>query len=337
MAKLLSGRRGTRAFEARLLRALLAGATAALAQFAAAQSVASPPRIAILEFGGAPGSLFARSYLAGLKEFGYAEPATLRVERRYANLDPARVPVLLRELAAQKPDILFTVGNDLALAAKQAAPSLSVVTAGSDDPVISGLIQDYRRPGGNVTGVTYLSPQLAAKRLELLKDAVPEMTRVAVLWDPAHADTYYKDMVPAARALGVRLQLFEVHTPEEIDAAIVGARNWRADALFVVPSRMLNVQARRVAERALAARLPAMAAYASFAEAGCLASYGAVAGDMLLRAAAQSRQILNGAKAGELPFEQARTFELVVNVQTAKALGLALPKAVLARADRLIE
>lgn len=315
----------------------IAAALLVVAPLAAAQNPAKPARIAILEFGMPPGSAFARSYLAGLRQLGYVEPATLRVERRYANLDPARVPVLLRELAAEKPDLVFTVGNHLAQAAKQVAPALTVVTAGSDDPVMSGLIKDYRRPGGKITGVTYLSPQLAAKRLELLKDVVPRMSRVAVMWDPTHADTYYKEMVPVAQALGVSLQLFEVRAPEEIDAAIAGARRARADALFIVPSRVLNLQSRRIAEAAIAAKLPAMAAYANFAEAGCLVSYGAVAADLLQRAAAQSHQILRGAKAGDLPFEQATKFELVVNRRTAKTLGLALPQSVLARADRLIE
>jgi putative ABC transport system substrate-binding protein len=308
-----------------------------IASFACAQAPLTPARIGIVEFGAPADSVFTRAYLAGLKQLGYAEPGTLRIERRYAQGDASRFPGLLQELAAQRVDLVFTVGNDIALVARQATPSLVVVTAGSDDPQMSGLIGDYRRPGGNITGVTYLSPQLAAKRLELLKDAVPGMVKVAVLWDPTHADTYYKDMVPAARQLGVSLQLFQVHSPGEIGEALAAAQRAGAQALFVVPSRMLNLQSRRIAELALGAKLPVMAAYANFAEAGCLMSYGAVASDMLRRAAVQTDKILKGAKAGDLPFEQATTFELIVNLKTAKAIGLKLPQSILVRADRVVE
>ena len=319
--------RGAKAFAA-LALCLLAGAVLAQPRIA---------RIGIVEFGAPPDSAFARGYLVALQAVGYAEPGTLKVERRYARGDPARFPGLLQELAASKVDLVFTVGNDIALVAKRAVPALAVVTAGSDDPLLSGLIVEYRQPGGNITGITYLSPQLAAKRLEILKEAVPDMTTVAVLWDPAHADTYYKDMVPAAAKLGVKVQLFEVRTPQEIDGAFTAARKAGAKAVFVVPSRMINLQARRVAERAIATGLPTMAAYASFTDAGGLVSYGAVGADILQRAARQTGEILNGAKPGELPFEQASTFELVLNLRTARTLGLNIPPSVLARADRVIE
>jgi len=308
-----------------------------ITSLACAQGPARQARIGIVEFGVPADSVFTRAYLAGLRQLGYTEPGTLRIERRYAQGDASRFPGLLQELAAQRVDLVFTVGNDIALIARQATPSLVVVTAGSDDPQMSGLIGDYRRPGGNITGVTYLSPQLAAKRLELLKDAVPGMVKVAVLWDPTHADTYYKDMVPAARQLGVSLRLFQVRSPAEIGNAFAAARSAGAQALFVVPSRMLNLQSKRIAELSLDAKLPVMAAYANFAEAGCLMSYGAVATDMLRRAAVQTDKILKGAKAGDLPFEQAATFELIVNLRTAQAIGLKIPQSILIRADRVVE
>ena len=202
---------------------------------------------------------------------------------------------------------------------------------------MSGLIEDYRRPGGNVTGVTYLSPQLADKRLELLKEAVLGLRRVAVLWDPAHFDTYFRDMEPAALSLGVRLELFKATSPQELEAAVTAARKARADALFVIPSRVFNLEAKRIGELALAARLPMIAAYANFTDAGGLMSYGAVTADMLQRAAAQSAKIIGGEKAGVLPFERAATFELVINLKTAKALGIKVPQSILLRADRVIE
>jgi len=310
--------------------ALPLGAGAALAQ-------SRPARIGVVEFGAPPPSGFARAYLAALKGHGYAEPVTLRVEARYAQGEAARFSELIEDLAKAKVDMVFTVGNDIAQVAKKIAPALPVVTAGSEDPVQSGLIADYRRPGGNVTGVTYLSPQLASKRLEMLKQAVPGLVRVAVLWDPAHVDTYYQDMIPAANALGLRLQPFEVHRADDIGRAFAAAQGAGAQALFVVPSRLINVMSRRIGELALAARLPTMAAYANFPDAGGLMSYGAVASEMLQRAAAQSARILKGAKAGDLPFEQAATFELVINLRTARALGIAIPQSMLLRADRVID
>ena len=302
-----------------------------------AQAPAKPARIGIVEFGAPPDSSAVRTYLAALGRLGYAEPTALQVERRYARGDAARFAELIQDLAVNKVDLAFTVGNDIARVAKQVTPELPVVTVGSEDPIMSGLIRGYRRPGGNVTGVTYLSPQLADKRLELLKETVPGLVRIAVLWDPAHFDTYYRDMEPAARALGVRLQLVEARVPEEIESAIAAARNSRAESLFVVPSRMLNNQSKRIGALALSARMPMMAAYANFTEAGGLMSYGAVAAQMLQRAAEQTAKILNGAKAGDLPYEQAATFELVINLRTARTLGLRVPQAVLLRADKVIE
>ena len=325
----------TRAHRRRFL--IASGALPLLARSAFAQAPAKSARIGIVEFGAPPESDSARTYLAALKQLGYAEPSALQTERRYAHADATRIADLVRDLAAKRVDLVFTIGNDIAQVAKQVAPALPVVTVGSEDPVMSGLIRDYRRPGGNITGVTYLSPQLAAKRLELLKEAVPGLARVAVLWEPAHFDTYYQDMEPAARALGVRLHLEKVRDPGEIEAAVTAAQKVRAESLFIVPSRMLNLQARRVAQGALAARMPMMAAYANFTQAGGLMSYGAVAADMLRRAAAQTVKILKGAMAGALPYEQAATFELVINLGTAKVLGLTIPGSLLVRADRVIE
>jgi putative ABC transport system substrate-binding protein len=319
-------------------RSFLAALIGGFAAFGArAQTLGGPARIGVVEYGAPPDSSFVRAYLTALQRLGYGEPATLQVERRYAQGNASRYGELVRDLAANHAALVFTVGNDIARVAKDEVPALPVVTAGSEDPVLSGLIQDYRRPGGNVTGVTYLSPQLAGKRLELLKEVVPRLARVSVLWDPAHFDTYYRDMEPDARALGIRLNLLEVRAADELEGAIAGARRARADALFVVPSRMLNLQARRVCDLALAAKLPMITPYVNFTEVGGLLSYGAVAADLLQRAAAQTVKILGGEKAGAVPFERAATFELVINLRTARALGLAVPRALLLRADRVID
>jgi len=313
------------------------GVLTLVARAALAQTRAITARIGIVEFGAPPPGVFANLYVAALKRLGYSEPDSLQIERRYAEGDSARLAALLKDLALRKVDVVFTVGSDIANVAKEVVPGVSVVTAGSEDPLMSGLIQEYRRPGGNITGVTYLSPQLASKRLELLKEAIPGLALVAVLWDPSHLDTYYKDMEPVAARLGIRLQLLEVRAPTEIDGAIATAQKAHAQAMFVVPSRMVNLEVRRIGRLALGARLPVMAAYANFTDAGGLMSYGAVTGEMLSRAAAQTVRILKGARAGDLPFEQAATFELVINLKTAKEIGLAIPQSMLVRADRVIE
>lgn len=321
----------------RQLLKLIAATTAAASRLGNAQPGARPARIGIVEYGPPPSSGFANGYVTALGRLGLNEPKTLRIERRFAQGDAARYKELLLDLATEKIGLAFAVGHDIAHVAKASTPALPVVTVGSEDPVMSGLIESYRLPGGNITGITYLSPELATKRLELLKEMLPRLAHVLVLWDPSHFDTYYRDMEPAARALNVRLQLFEARTPAEIESAFAEARRIRTDALFVVPSRMINLQARRIADLSLAAKLPTIAAYSSFADAGALMSYGAVAGEMLQRAAAQSAKILAGTKAGTLPFERAGTFELVVNRKTAKALDLTIPQSLLGRADRVLE
>jgi putative tryptophan/tyrosine transport system substrate-binding protein len=318
-------------------RTALAAIGALIATGTHAQSQRAMPRIGTIEFGNPPDGSFVRSYLASLASLGFAEPRTLHIERRYAQGKVERYGALAQELATNRIDVAFTVGNDIAQAVRLAAPSIAVVTAGSEDPVMSGLIRDFRRPGGNVTGVTYLSPQLAGKRLELIREAVPGTRRVAVLWDPAHFDTYYKDMEPDARALAIQLELFEARSAEQIELGIAGARRARADALFIIPSRLMNLRARQIGEMALAARLPTISPYTNFTEAGALMSYGAVAADMMRRAAAQTAKILAGEPPGDLPFERASTFELVVNLKTARALGIAIPQPLLLRADRVIE
>ena len=272
-----------------------------------------------------------------MRALGYTEPGSLRVERRYAHGDATRFHALLGELRTTKVDLVFAIGHDIAHAAQQAAPELRVVTAGSEDPVMGGLIRDYQRPGGNITGVTYISTELAAKRLELLKEALPGLSLVAVLWDPSHFDTYYRDMAPVARALGLQLRLFEVRSADAIPGALAQARKAGANALFVVPSRMFGEHAREIARLALEAKLPMMAAYANFTEAGGFISYGAIPADMLKRAAMQSDKILKGARPGEVPFERASTFELVVNLKTASALNVAVPSGMRLRADRVID
>lgn len=315
-----------------LLGGLLA--TAGLAVHAQSGRVA---RLGVVEYGGAPDSALTRGYLEALAALGWREGTTLGVERRFASGRPERFAELLHELAALPVDLVFAPGHDIAKVAKTAIASTPVVTVGSEDPIRSGLIGSFSRPGGSVTGVSYMSPELAAKRLELLKDMVPGLARVAVLWEPAHADTYYLQLGDVASTMGMRLQLVTIDSAADMERAFAEIARSKPQALFVVPSRLANLQTRRIVDFALAARLPAMSAYESFAEAGGLMTYGADTGEALKRAAAQTDRILKGARPADVPFELPTRFRLTLNLKTAGALGLAIPQAIVLRADRVVE
>ena len=213
------------------------------------------------------------------------------------------------------------------------------MTWGSEDPVLSGLVQSLARPGGRITGVTFMSPQAAPKRLEILKDAIPGLARVSAVWDPSHADTYYRDMESIADALSVRLSLITVRRPADLDTIVTHAAKAAAQAVFVVPSRLTNapIYVRRLAQACLQAKLPSMSAYASFANAGGLFAYGADIPDLLKRLAAQTARILSGTSPADLPIEQASRFVFVVNRKTAGSIGLNLADVIMVRADRVIE
>jgi len=294
-------------------------------------------RLGIVEYGAAPDSAQTRGYLDALAALGWREGTTLGVERRFASGRPERFAELLRELVALPVDLVFAPGHDIAKVARTAIASTPVVTVGSEDPIRSGLIGSFNRPGGSVTGVSYMSPELAAKRLELLKDMVPGLARVAVLWEPAHADTYYLQLGDVAATMRMRLQLVTIDSAADMERAFAEIVRSKPEALFVVPSRLANLQTRRIVDFALAAKLPAMSAYESFAEAGGLMTYGADTGEALKRAAAQTDRILKGARPADVPFELPTRFRLTLNLKTAGALGLAIPEAIVLRADRVVE
>ncbi len=294
-------------------------------------------RLGVVEYGPPPDSAQTRGYLEELAALGWREGTTLGVERRFASGQPERFAELLRELAAQPVDLMFAPGHDIAKVAKMAIAQTPVVTVGSEDPIRSGLIGSFSQPGGSVTGVSFMSPELAGKRLELLKDMVPGLARVAVLWEPAHADTYYRQLGDVAATMGMRVQLVTVDSVADMERAFAEIARSKPQALFVVPSRLANLQTRRIVDFALAAKLPAVSAYESFAEAGGLMTYGADTGEALKRAAAQSDRILKGARPGDVPFELPTRFRLTLNLKTATALGLAIPQAIVLRADRVVE
>jgi putative ABC transport system substrate-binding protein len=328
-----------RTFLGSLTGGLLAAPLAAEAQQAAkvarigylAASLAGPPHL-------------SEAFRQGLRDLGYVEGRNVVIEYRFAEGKLERFPALAAELVALKVDVIFVGGGTrVALAAMQATKTIPIVFAGVADPVGSGLVTSLARPGGNVTGLSTLTPVLVGKCLELLKQAVPGVTRVAVLWRPgALPERTEKEMLQgadvAARALGVRLQFVEVRGgPENFDRAFSDMTRARAGALTVLPSNMFLREHRRLVDLAAKNRLPAVYTSREFVDAGGLMAYGANLADLYRRAATYVDKILKGTKPGDLPVEQPTKFELVINLKTAKALGLTIPQSVLGRADHVVE
>jgi putative ABC transport system substrate-binding protein len=296
------------------------------------------PVIGLLSYGSPPPAPFPEgAVVAGLKELGWVEGKNMGLLVRYADGRPERLPELARDLVAAKVDIVVAVGTDVARLVKNVVGSIPLVAAVSEDPVAIGLVASLSRPGGNMTGVTFISSELAGKRLELLKEILPRATRVAVLWNPTHVDSEVRELEPAARSLGIKLESVEVRTTEELDAALRALAAAGADAVMVIPSRMINLNAKRIAEFARERRLPAVSMWSAFAEAGALLTYGPDVPAVIRRLAIYVDKILKGARPEDLPIERPTRFELVVNLRTAKALGVTLPPSLLRRADRVIE
>ena len=274
-----------------------------------------------------------------LGELGYFEGRNLLIEHRNAEGRTERLPALVAELVRLRADVIVTFGTQAALTAKQGTTVIPIVMATSGDAVGAGLIRSLARPGGNVTGITGSSPELSRKRLELLKEAFPKKVQVAVLWNsanPLHV-LEREETVAAARTLRLKLEWLEARTPEEIDAGFSAATKASVDVVVVFPDPVFATQRAQIASLAAKHRLPAMYAFREYTEAGGFMSYGPNISDMLGRAAIYVDKILKGAKPADLPVEQPTKFELVVNLKTAKALGLTIPPSLLQRADLVIE
>jgi putative ABC transport system substrate-binding protein len=274
-----------------------------------------------------------------LGERGYFEGQNLLIEYRDAEGRPERLPALATELVQLRVDVIVTFGTQAAFAAKQATTVIPIVMGTSGEAVGAGLIQSLARPGGNITGITGSSPELSGKRLQLLKEAFPKKYQVAVLWDPRNPLHVLerKKTVAAAQMLGLKLQWLEARTPEEIEAGFSAAAKARADVLVVFPGPVFVTSRAQIVGLAAKYGLPAMYGFREYTEAGGLMSYGPNISDMLGRAATYVDKILKGAKPADLPVEQPTTFELIINLKTAKALGLTIPPSLLARADQVIE
>ena len=326
----------------RTFMALVSGGLLAAPLAAEAQPAAKIARIGYLAANLAAAPRLEEALRQGLRDLGYVEGRNIVIEYRDAEGKPERLPALAAELVAFKVDVIVAPNTPQALAAKQATRTLPIVFSFVADPVASGLVTSLARPGGNVTGLSTIGPDLIGKCLEQLPQAVPGVSRVAVLWQPGDVpERTEKDMLKraeaAGRALGMRLQFVEARGPADIDRAFSEMTGARAGALAVLPSTMLFGERRRLVDLAAKNRLPAVYSSRDFVDAGGLMSYGPDFADLFRRAATYVDKILKGAKPGDLPVEQPTKLELVINLKTSKALGLAIPPSLLQRADQIIE
>jgi putative ABC transport system substrate-binding protein len=306
---------------------------------AEAQQPARIPRIGILiPSSGSILSARVEAFRQRLRQLGYVEGKNILIEYRYAEGKSERLPGLAAELLRLKVDVIVTVGVLAPQAAKKASGTIPIVFAGASDPVGTGIVSSLARPGGNITGLSLMVPDLDGKRLELLKEAVPKVARVAFLWQPGgRRNLPLTKMEAAAKALGLKLLSLEVRSLDDFESAFARAKKERAQALITTTGGRINTQQRRVLDFAAKNRLPAIYHYSEFVEAGGLMSYGPDNTDVWRRAADFVDKILKGAKPGDIPVEQPTKFEFIINLKAAKQIGLTIPPNVLARADRVIK
>ena len=305
-----------------------------------AQQPARIHRIGILS--PSSGSVFSarvEAFRQRLRELGYVEGKNIVIEYRYAGGKEDRFPDLAAELVRLKVDVIVTAGPCSPLAAKNASATIPIVFAGASDPVGTGIVSSLAQPGGNITGLSLMVPDLDGKRLELLKEAFPKVARVAFLWEPGgtRGNRPLTDMEAAAKALGLKLLSLEVRSLDDFEGAFARAKKERAQALITTTGGLINTQQRRVLDFAAKNRLPAIYHYSEFVEAGGLMSYGPDNTDIWPRAADFVDKILKGAKPGDLPIEQPKKFEFIINLKAAKQIGLTITPNVLVRADRVIK
>ena len=302
-----------------------------------AQRAGTMSRIGLLTPGPVPQEA---AFWQGMRDLGYIDGKNIVVDRRSAEGDFARLPALAAEIVKNRPDVIVAIVSAAALAAKQATTTIPIVMVSVSDPVASGLVGNLARPGGNVTGTASQSYAAVGKEIELIRQLLPNAGRVATLWNPANAiyqQLMLSEALAAASRLHILLRLIEVRTREELDHTFAALGTERPDAVVVMADPMFVANAARVSELALAQRLPVFSGSRALAEAGILASYGPDLLAMSRRAAAYVSKILKGAKPGDLSVEQPTKFELVINLKTAKALGITIPKDVLLRADEVIQ
>ncbi len=309
---------------------------------AEAQPAAKVPRIGLLSQASRSDPQMLgrlRAFQQGLRELGYVEGQNVAIESRWAEGKWDRLPGFAAELVRLKVDVIVAAAPFAIQAAKQATATIPIVMAAVTDPVATGFVATLAHPGGNITGLSLMTLELVGKQLEILREIVPKVSRVAVLSNPANAGTapQLRHAQDSARALGMRLQVLEARGPSKIDSAFAAMTREQVGAVIVLIDGMFLEQRTRIADLAATRRLPAVYGIKDHVEAGGLITYGASLLDSYRRAATFVDKILKGAKPGDLPVEQPTTFELVINLRTAKALGLTLPPSLLLRVDQVIE
>ena len=305
----------------------------------AQQQAKKIPRIGVIVTAAMSSEVWT-TFREGLHDLGYIEGKNLVVEYRNAEGSLDRIPGLVDELVHQNVDVIVAPNNVAILSIKKATQTIPVVMVSSVDPVVAGYVDSLAHPGGNITGLAPLTRELSAKRLELLKEIVPKMLRAAVLWDAGGPGprVSFKEYEVAAHALKLDLQSVEVRAPNpDFPGAIRAAKNKRADALIIVGNPLIRFYLKQIMELVVKSRLPSMSDDGRYVEAGSLMSYGANIPDMLRRAATYVDKILKGAKPADLPVEQPTKFEFIINLKTAKQIGVTIPQSVLYRADRVIK
>jgi ABC-type uncharacterized transport system substrate-binding protein len=318
---------------------LLGGAAVAWPLAARAQQGAKVPRIGFL-YPGPQQAVAARleALLNGLRTAGYSAPAQVEIVVRTAEGDPGRIGPLMEEIIRQNVDAIFANGPAVVQAARSATQLIPIVALDLEtDPVASGLAASIAHPGGNITGLFFDFPNFTAKWLELLKEINTNLSRVAVLWDPTTGSTQIKAIEQAARLLNIKLDVLEIRTPSDFEGAFVSASQRSASAAILLSSPLIAPNVQILAELALRHQLPAITLFPDFARTGGLLAYGANLLDMYRQVGVMGGKVLQGMSPAELPIERPTKFELVINIKTAKALGLTVPPTLLIRADEVIE
>ncbi|HEX2930873.1 MAG TPA: ABC transporter substrate-binding protein [Candidatus Binatia bacterium] len=317
----------------RFLSLVLLLASAHLAE--AQQQPKKIPRIALVAFGTSEAdNPRQKVFLQSLRDLGWIEQQDISIERRYANESYGQLVDIANELVRLRVDVIVVRDSVAIRPVMQSTKTIPIVMAVSGDPVAAGLINSLARPGGNITGLTNISPQLAGKRLELLKEAVPKVSNVAALGSPDQQD--WKEFALAAQQIRIRLKALRVESAHQFDELFNIARRDRANGLIVLPSSLTNLHREQIVSLAVKNRLPAMYGVKGYVTVGGLMSYGPNLADLHGRAAYYVDKILKGAKPGDLPVEQPKKFEFVINLNAAKQIGLTIPPNVLARADKVI-
>jgi ABC-type uncharacterized transport system substrate-binding protein len=296
-----------------------------------------PARVGVMLFETLEAASNLPAFRAGLGELGYVEGKTIALEYGSANGRPDRLAAVAAAVVSGQPDAIVVLGGDVAFFAKRATAVIPTVALVSYDPVEAGLVASLARPGGNITGVAFVSSETAGKRVQYIRQMLPSLSRLGVLWSSDHPDHEYRGTLEAARAVGVRVVSLEVRRPEDFDAAFQSAQREKVEAIVVAASRLMNANRLRVMDFAVGQRIPIVSGWGPWVTGGALLSYGPDLDHLVRRAAVQLDRILKGARAHDLPIELPTKLDLVVNAKTARTLGIALPPSLLLQATRVIE